>query len=147
MSSHLQNNYLMAKLLLANYSNCCEFHQTTVHNLDLGTTTAVPQTQDSTTLDDIVFLVYYYGILIILSLVNIVGNSIVITGLFRNRSLLVPGHYFIISLALSDICLGLVFPLYNVSHVDFVDVMDGTVGKYTFTKYSQYAQGPGGKSC
>ena len=84
------------------------------------------------TSEDIVFIVYYYGILIALSLVNIVGNSIVITGLIRHPRILVPGNYFIISLAISDICLGLSYPLYNVSHVNFVDVMDSSVGMFHF---------------
>ena len=67
---------------------------------------------------DIVFFVYYYGCLSVLSTIGIVGNSMVIVGITRHRSLRTPNNYFILSLALSDLLLGVIYPIYDVTHLD-----------------------------
>ena len=66
----------------------------------------------------ILFYVYYYGLLGLLSLVNLAGNTAVIQALLRHRHLRVPGNYFIFSIACSDLSLGLIYPVYNVSHIE-----------------------------
>ena len=67
---------------------------------------------------DIAFFVYYYGGLIVLSTIGIVGNSMVIVGITRHKSLRTPNNYFIFSLALSDFLLGIIYPIYDVTHLD-----------------------------
>ena len=71
---------------------------------------------------DYVFLIYYYGLLCLLSVINLTGNALVIQCLVRHRHLRVPGNYFIFSLAFSDLCLGLTYPVYNVSHMEIARV-------------------------
>ena len=67
---------------------------------------------------DIAFFVYYYGGLLVLSTIGIVGNSMVIVGITRHRSLRTPNNYFILSLALSDLLLAILYPIYDVTHLD-----------------------------
>ena len=67
---------------------------------------------------NIVFITYYYGILLLISLFNIFGNSLIIAGFLRHRRILTPGNYFILSLAISDFALGFVYPLYNLLHAE-----------------------------
>ena len=66
---------------------------------------------------DIVFFVYYLGVLTVLSLVGIVGNTMVIRALFLHRDLRSPNNYFVLSLAVSDLLLGVTYPLYDVLHL------------------------------
>lgn len=77
----------------------------------------------------IAFLTYYYGLLGLLTVVNLAGNAGVMTCLLRHRHLRVPGNYFIFSLACSDFCLGLIYPVYNVSHIELPQV-NGVLGKW-----------------
>ena len=67
---------------------------------------------------DIIFYTYYYGVLFALSLVNLVGNGLIIYCVLRRKELRVPANYFIVSLACSDLVLGVVYPIYNVSHME-----------------------------
>lgn len=70
----------------------------------------------------VVFLTYYYGLLGLLTVVNLAGNTVVMLCILRHQELRIPGNYFIMSLACSDFCLGLVYPVYNVSHIELPQV-------------------------
>ena len=84
---------------------------------------------------DIIFYVYYYGFLLLLSLINMVGNGMIIHCVLRHRRLRVPGNYFIVSLACSDLILGIVYPIYNVSHME-LGAIQRTLGKGPVTGVS-----------
>ena len=79
---------------------------------------------------DIAFFVYYYGGLLALSAIGIVGNSMVIVGITRHRSLRTPNNYFIFSLALSDLLLAILYPIYDVTHLDG-DYANELLGNYS----------------
>ena len=79
--------------------------------------------------DDIVFYTFNIGLICLISVVNIVGNTLVIQSVLRHRTLKVPGNYFILSLACSDLITGIIYPFYNVSHMVIGDVLN-VLGKY-----------------
>ena len=74
--------------------------------------------------DDIVFYTFNIGLICLISVVNIVGNTLVIQSVLRHRTLKVPGNYFILSLACSDLIAGIIYPFYNVSHMVIGDVLN-----------------------
>nr|KAG5703940.1 hypothetical protein BaRGS_020537 [Batillaria attramentaria] len=63
-------------------------------------------------------MTYYYGTISVLTVVNFVGNSIVLMTFYRHRDMRTPSNSFLCSLALSDMLAGLIYPVYNVSHVE-----------------------------
>jgi hypothetical protein len=67
---------------------------------------------------DYVFYAYYYGLLSVLTIVNVAGNTAVISSILRHRQLRLPANYFLFSIACSDLILGIIYPIYNVSHID-----------------------------
>ena len=82
----------------------------------------------SYSVDDVIFYLYYYGSLLILTMINFVGNGLIITCVIKNERLQVPGNYYIVSTACSDLFLGVVYPIYNVSHMDTPAIQE-TIGK------------------
>lgn len=67
---------------------------------------------------DIAFYIYYFGLITALTLVNLCGNTAVILSILRHRQLRSPANYCLFSIACSDLSLGIIYPIYNVSHVD-----------------------------
>ncbi|KAK7492970.1 hypothetical protein BaRGS_00015700 [Batillaria attramentaria] len=67
---------------------------------------------------DPALMTYYYGTISVLTVVNFVGNSIVLMTFYRHRDMRTPSNSFLCSLALSDMLAGLIYPVYNVSHVE-----------------------------
>ena len=84
---------------------------------------------DSFSQSDYVFYGVYLSGIFILSSISIIGNGLVINAMLKHRQLRVPGNYFILSLACSDMLLGIVYPIYNVSHIDAKEIHD-TIGKW-----------------
>ncbi|XP_071115300.1 adenosine receptor A1-like [Haliotis cracherodii] len=66
---------------------------------------------------DVIFLTYYYGMFLLIACVNVPGNILVIVTVLRHEPLRQPCNYYISSLAVSDLILGFVYPLYNISHI------------------------------
>ena len=66
---------------------------------------------------DTIFFVYYFGILVLLSIVGIIGNTMVIRALALHPSIRTPNNYFVLSLAVSDLFLGVAYPIYDVLHL------------------------------
>ena len=79
--------------------------------------------------EEIIFLVYYYGSILFLTTLNLIGNSMVILSMFRHRNLRVPSNYFIFSLAWSDLLLGITYPIYNVAHLEHPTITE-VFGKF-----------------
>ena len=80
--------------------------------------TTIRDTSEST---EVGFMCYYYGIFLVLTLVNFSGNSLILTSI-RHRNLRTPGNYFIFSLAASDLLHGIVYTVYNISHMELAGV-------------------------
>ena len=78
---------------------------------------------------DIIFYTIYFVLLFTLSVVNFIGNGLVIYCVLRQRKLRVPGNYFIVSLACSDLASGIVYPVYNISHMESVEIQK-SIGMY-----------------
>lgn len=78
--------------------------------------------------DDLYFVIYYYGFFFSLSLINIPGNCLVIVTILKHRCLRHPNNYFLVSLAVSDLLIGFVYPIYNISHLEIPQVR-GPLGK------------------
>ncbi|XP_077863219.1 trace amine-associated receptor 7d-like [Saccoglossus kowalevskii] len=65
-----------------------------------------------------VYYSYYYSVLILLTIINIAGNSLVIGSVARYRKLRNNiNNYFLTSLACSDILNGITYTLYQLSHM------------------------------
>ncbi|KAK7492976.1 hypothetical protein BaRGS_00015706 [Batillaria attramentaria] len=79
---------------------------------------------------DPAFMTYYYGIFFLFTVINIVGNSIVLTTFYRHKDLRTPGNSFICSLAVSDLLVGLVYPFYNVAHIETPEIK-GSLGQWS----------------
>ena len=88
------------------------------------------QNQTSLSPDDIGFFCYYYIIFLLITVINLCGNSLVIVSSLRRPHLRTPENYFIISLATSDILHGMVYTVYNISHMELAVI------KNTFSKDS-----------
>ena len=72
----------------------------------------------------ITFHVYYYVPLGILAILCIGGNGIIIRVILKYPKLQTPTNYFLLSLACSDFMHGVVYPIYQVSHIDIPQVYD-----------------------
>ena len=83
------------------------------------------------TSEDIIFYTINIGLICLISAVNIIGNTLVIQSVLRYRTLNTPGNYFILSLACSDLVMGIIYPFYNVSHMEISNVLD-VLGKFYF---------------
>lgn len=78
--------------------------------------------------DDLYFIIYYYGFFLSLSFINIPGNILVIVTILKHRRLRIPNNYFLVSLAVSDLLIGFVYPIYNISHLE-VSWIKGPLGE------------------
>ena len=74
--------------------------------------------------DDIIFYTINIGLICLISTINIIGNTLVIQGVLRHRTLNTPENYFILSLACSDLVMGIIYPFYNVSHMEIAGVLE-----------------------
>lgn len=79
--------------------------------------------------EDIGFLVYYLGILFVIMCVNIPGNCLVISTVLRHDTLRQPCNYYIVSLAVTDLLIGIVYPIYNISHLSSMAPISDALGK------------------
>ena len=66
---------------------------------------------------DVLFLCYYYITFLVITLVNLCGNSLILVSVRRTK-LRVPENYCIFSLATSDLIHGVVYTVYNISHMN-----------------------------
>lgn len=97
-------------------------------------TFAVNTTEHDPAEYDVAFFVYYYGIFFILTCINIPGNLIVITTVLKHQQLRQPCNYCIASLAVSDFLIGIVYPVYNISHLEEVPNLSKNLGQYYLVK-------------
>lgn len=95
----------------------------------INSSTALTTNTDSKHTDAL-FFVYYYGIFSILTCINIPGNLIVISTVLKHQQLRQPCNYCIASLAVSDFLIGLVYPVYNISHLEEVPSLSNNLGQY-----------------
>lgn len=79
---------------------------------------------------DIVFFTYYYGTFILIACVNVTGNILVITTVGRYEKLRQPMNYLIASLAVSDLFIVIIYPVYNVAHIKIYYIQNA-LGKPT----------------
>lgn len=91
--------------------------------------TAIYSTPEPGTL----FYVYYYGMFSIIASVNIPGNILVIRTVMRTPNLRQPCNFYIVSLAVTDLLIGFIYPVYNISHLEHVPEISRPLGK-KFTK-------------
>lgn len=76
--------------------------------------------------EDTGFIVYYYGFYLLMFLVNFIGNIIVICTVLQHKRLRQPKNYFFVSLAISDLLVGLCYPIYSLGHLP---IFYGTLGE------------------
>ncbi len=79
---------------------------------------------------DHTFEEFYFTSVSVVALVSIVGNLIVIIVMLSTERLRTPTNYFMISLAVSDLMIGVTYPLYNFGHIP------GFVLTEAFSKYA-----------
>lgn len=91
--------------------------------------TAIYSTPEPGTL----FYVYYYGMFSIIASVNIPGNILVIRTVMRTPNLRQPCNFYIVSLAVTDLLIGFIYPVYNISHLEHVPEISRPLGKKVTT--------------
>jgi hypothetical protein len=111
------------------------FKMTNLSNLNRNATSILNATNNMTlpweiTSHDAIFFVYYYGIFIALTCINIPGNLLVLSTVLKHYQLRQPCNYYIASLAFSDFLIGIVYPIYNISHLERVPEISRTLGEY-----------------
>lgn len=109
---------------------------TNLSNLDSNATSILNATDTVTspweiTIHDVIFFVYYYGIFIALTCINIPGNLLVLSTVLKHYQLRQPCNYYIASLAFSDFLIGIVYPIYNISHLEHVPEISRTLGNWS----------------
>lgn len=87
--------------------------------------TAIYSTPEPGTL----FYVYYYGMFSIIASINIPGNILVIRTVMRTPNLRQPCNFYIVSLAVTDLLIGFIYPVYNISHLEHVPEISRPLGK------------------
>lgn len=89
-----------------------------------------------------VFYVYYYGMFSIIACINIPGNILVIRTVMKTPNLRQPCNFYIVSLAVTDLLIGFIYPVYNISHLEHVPEISRPLGKntrtYLLTKSQEY---------
>ncbi|KAL5005700.1 hypothetical protein ScPMuIL_016858 [Solemya velum] len=78
--------------------------------------------------DETGFAVYYYGLYFPMFLINVIGNPIVICTILRHERLRKPTNYFLVSLATSDLLIGILYPIYSLGHLP---ALYGILGHWT----------------
>ncbi|XP_064594380.1 octopamine receptor beta-1R-like [Liolophura sinensis] len=78
--------------------------------------------------DSVGFLVYYLGFLFTITVINVIGNILVISTFVRHPKLQQPCNYFITSLAVSDLFAGIVYTLYNLAHLESIGLRESLGG-------------------
>ncbi|XP_061169537.1 melanocortin receptor 5-like [Saccostrea echinata] len=82
-----------------------------------------------------VFYVYYYGMFLIIACVNIPGNILVIRTVLKTPNLRQPCNFYIVSLAVTDLLIGFVYPVYNVSHLEHVPEISRPLGQWNVCRF------------
>ena len=100
----------------------------TSQSLDEYNVTSSPMECSRKLLGNSGFLTFQITIILVMAVVCIVGNSMVIFVMTRDRKLSSPMNKFIVSLAGSDLLHGCSYALYNVSHVN-VESIHETLGE------------------
>ena len=77
--------------------------------------------------EDAAVATFHLTSILLLACICIIGNTLVIIVMTREKSLNSPLNYFITSLAASDLAQGTIYAIYNISHID-VDVIRYTLG-------------------
>lgn len=104
--------------------------------IKMNNSTEVTNTTAASIEKDVLFNLYYYGLFFTLTLINIPGNILVVTTILRHRQLRHPANYFLVSLAFSDLLMGFLYPVYNVSHLEEIPAVSGALGKFNiFSKH------------
>ncbi|GAB1611240.1 histamine H2 receptor-like [Argonauta hians] len=80
------------------------------------------------------FYVYYYGMFLLVAIVNLTGNSLVISALLRHRQLRYCCNWFILSLGISDLLQAFVYPVYNLSHIE-INAISKPLGTWSMCQF------------
>ncbi|XP_077982008.1 adenosine receptor A1-like [Glandiceps talaboti] len=99
-----------------------ESNATPQYSLPTNSGLFLNSSSEGLTSDDIIYYSFYYSIIVIITLVNIVGNLLVITSVIRFRHLRNVCSYFIVNLAVSDLLMGLIYTPYNLSHMEIPEI-------------------------
>ncbi|XP_062613661.1 melanocortin receptor 5-like [Saccostrea cucullata] len=81
------------------------------------------------------FYVYYYGMFCIITCINIPGNTMVIRAVIKNPHLHKPCNIYIVSLAVTDLLIGVIYPLYNVAHLEHVPEVSRALGQWSVCRF------------
>lgn len=70
--------------------------------------------------EDVGFYIYYFGIMGLLTCVNIPGNILVMTTILRHRDLRINSNYLLVNQAAADLLYGVLYPVYNFAQMTIV---------------------------
>ncbi|XP_048767267.1 melanocortin receptor 5-like [Ostrea edulis] len=82
-----------------------------------------------------VFYVYYYGMFSIIACINIPGNILVIRTVMKTPNLRQPCNFYIVSLAVTDLLIGFIYPVYNISHLEHVPEISRPLGQWNVCRF------------
>ncbi|CAI9738277.1 octopamine receptor beta-2R-like [Octopus vulgaris] len=80
------------------------------------------------------FYIYYYGMFCLVAVVNLTGNSLVISTIIRHRQLQYCCNWFLLSLGFSDLLQGFVYPIYNLSHIE-ISAISEPLGAWSLCQF------------
>ncbi|XP_062613671.1 thyrotropin-releasing hormone receptor-like [Saccostrea cucullata] len=75
------------------------------------------------------------GCFFIITCIIIPGNILVIRAVMRNPHLRTPCNIYIVSLAVTDLLLGVMYPLYNVAHLEHVPEVSRLLGQWSVCRF------------
>ncbi|XP_062567840.1 melanocortin receptor 5-like [Saccostrea cucullata] len=81
------------------------------------------------------FYIYYYGMICIIMCINITGNTLVIRAVMRTPNLRTPCNHYIVSLAVTDLLIGVIYPLYNVAHLELMPEVSRALGQWGVCRF------------
>lgn len=70
--------------------------------------------------EDVGFYICYFGIMGLLTCVNIPGNILVMTTILRHRDLHINSNYLLVNQAAADLLYGVLYPVYNFAQMTIV---------------------------
>ncbi|XP_061169156.1 trace amine-associated receptor 6-like [Saccostrea echinata] len=91
----------------------------------------VPSSSDPGT----AFYVYYYGMFFVIACINIPGNILVIVTVIKSPNLQKPCNFCIVSLAFTDLLIGFIYPVYNVSHLETLPEISRPLGQWNVCRF------------
>ena len=86
---------------------------------------------ETLSLNDIIFGVFYVSGVFLICIICFIGNGLIIHAILYYKHLQTVHNWFILSLAISDVIQGITIPFYTMGHTSKLVILEG-LGKTKF---------------